>query len=326
MGPTADGARSGIGPPRAKNLKQKRRDHPPLPLLRDEKVVKRVYAAEQAELTEQYTAEAVKFIREQAAGRADQPFFLYLPHTAVHVPLYPGSRFQGKSSHGAYSDWVEEVDWSLGEILSAIRSAGIAERTLVIFTSDNGGTQRAENGPLRGNKGSTFEGGMRVPTIAWWPGKVPAGATCGEITSHMDWLPTFARLAGGQLPAGRKIDGHDVWPLIVGDEAKSPYRAFYYFQANRLAAVRSGPWKLEIASGKLYNLDDDIGETTDVSAAQPQEVARLKAFVAAMEQDLGRDGRGPGCREPGRADDARPIIDHNGNVRAELASISPQER
>ncbi len=320
MGPAEDGARAGIGQPKAKNLdaKQKRRGHPPLPLLRDEKVVERVYAKEQASLTRRYTEEAVKFIREQAAGAEKPPFFLYLPHTAVHVPLYPGEEFKGKSPHGIYSDWVEEVDWSLGQVVDAARTAGIAERTLVIFTSDNGGTPRAVNAPLRGFKGSTLEGGMREPTVVWWPGKIAAGSTCDAVTSNMDLVPTLTKLAGGSLPADRQIDGHDIWPLLSGQTKESPYEAFYYFQANRLNAVRSGLWKLELASGKLYNLETDIGEATDVAAANPAVVERLQALAETAKADLGGEGIGPGCRPPGRVQDARPIIDHDGKVREEF--------
>jgi arylsulfatase A len=318
MGPAEDGARAGIGQPKAKNLdaKQKRRGHPPLPLLRDEKVVERVYAKEQATLTRRYTEEAVKFIRAQTAGGKAAPFFLYLPHTAVHVPLYPGEEFRGKSPNGIYSDWVEEVDWSLGQVVDAVRAAGVAERTLVIFTSDNGGTPRAVNAPLRGFKGSTLEGGMREPTVVWWPGKIAAGSTTGAVTSNMDLVPTLTKLAGGTLPANRKFDGHDIWPLLSGQTKDTPYEAFYYFQANRLNAVRSGPWKLELASGKLYNLETDIGEATDVAAANAAVASKLQVLAEKAKADLGGEGVGPGCRPPGRVQNARPIIDHDGNVRA----------
>lgn len=320
MGPVEDGARAGIGAPKAKNLdpKAKRPGHPPIPLLRDEKLVARVLANEQADLTRLYTAEAVKFI----AAHKGNPFFLYLPHTAVHVPLYPSEQFRGKSPHGTYSDWVEEVDWSLGQIMAAVRDGGLAERTLVLFTSDNGGTPRAVNAPLRGFKGSTLEGGMREPTIAWWPGKIPAGSVCDAITSNMDLVPTFTKLAGGSLPAERQLDGHDIWPLLSGQTKETPYEAFFYFQANKLNAVRAGAWKLELASGKLFNLDSDIGEATDVAAANPDVIKRLQDLAKRMDADLGQDSRGPGCRQPGRVENPRPIIDHDGNARPEFATNS----
>jgi len=317
MGPVEDGARAGIGAPKAKNLdaKAKRPGHPPIPLLRDEKLVTRVLAKEQAELTRLYTEEAVKFIGAHKSG----PFFLYLPHSAVHVPLYPGEKFRGKSPNGIYSDWVEEVDWSLGQVMAAVRESRLAERTLVLFTSDNGGTPRAVNAPLRGFKASTLEGGMREPTIVWWPGRIPAGSSCDAITTNMDVVPTFTKLAGGSLPTERKLDGHDIWPLLSGQTKETPYEAFYYFQGNKLNAVRSGPWKLELASGKLYNLDSDIGEASDVAAANAEVVKRLRDLAGKMDADLGVDGVGPGCRKPGRVENPRPIIDHEGAVRPEFA-------
>ena len=152
----------------------------------------------------------MRFIR----AHKDERFFLYLAHNAVHFPLYPGERFRGKSANGLYGDWVEEMDWSVGEVLDALRTQGLAEKTLVIFTSDNGGTPRAVNRPLRGNKGSTWEGGMRVPTIAWWPGKIPAGTSSDAICGMFDILPTFAALAGAAVPGDRKTRrrGHPFRP------------------------------------------------------------------------------------------------------------------
>jgi arylsulfatase A-like enzyme len=204
--------------------------------------------------------------------------------------------------------------------MAAVRENSLAERTLVLFTSDNGGTPRAVNAPLRGFKASTLEGGMREPTIAWWPGKIQDGSVTDAITSNMDLVPTFTKLAGGSLPTDRKLDGHDIWPLLSGQMKETPYEAFYYFQANKLNAVRSGPWKLELASGKLYNLDGDIGEATDVAAANPDVVKRLQTLAEKMDADLGADGVGPGCRPPGRVENPRPIIDHEGNVRPEFAA------
>src|SRR5262245_32772656 len=169
MGPAEDGTKSNLGKPLPK---PKGPGQPPLPLLRNGTVVKRVLPDDQQSLVELYTTEAERFIKEHR----DAPFFLYLAHNAVHFPVYPGKKWAGKSPHGIFSDWVEEVDWSVGRVLDAVRGHGLAERTLVIFTSDNGGTPRSVNAPLRGHKGSTFEGGMRVPAIAWWPGKVPAGS------------------------------------------------------------------------------------------------------------------------------------------------------
>lgn len=353
MGPAAEGSKSDLGAPipEKKEVASKGVDpkvfggdetglkgagQPPLPLLRDGKVIERVGPAGQQTLTRRYTEEAVKFIR----GHRDRAFFLYLPHTAVHFPLYPGKEFHRKSKNGLIGDWIEEVDWSVGQVLAALRDSKLAEKTLVIFTSDNGGTGRSVNTPLRGNKGSTLEGGMRVPTIAWWPGKIPAGSSTDEITSMMDILPTFASLAGGKLPE-RKIDGGDIWPLLSGQtEAKSPHEVFYFFRGLKLEAVRHGPWKLQLAgqdvrtkkkaNGKtkdiqaepkqeplprLYHLGNDISESANVAEGNPQVVQRLQALAEKMKIDLGADGIGPGCREIGRVSKPRPLISHEGKIR-----------
>ena len=320
MGPVADGVRSDLGKP-IPAAKGNGKGQPPLPLLRNGTVVMRVLPDDQQSLVEIYTDEAVKFIAEKKTA----PFFLYIPHNAVHFPIYPGKKWAGKSPHGIYSDWVEEVDWSVGRVLDAVRDNGLAERTLVIFTTDNGGTPRAVNTPLRGHKGSTLEGGMRVPTIAWWPGKIPAGTESDAITGMFDILPTFAALADAKLPADRKLDGANIWPHLAGTpDAKPAHETFYYYWGLRLNAVRHGDWKLQIAMGnnaapaaqdfqpKLYNLRTDIGEATDVAAAHPEVVAKLQALVAATKDDLGTDGIAPGCRELGRVENPKPLIPHDG--------------
>ena len=297
---------------------------PPLPLLRDGKVIEA--PANQDALTTRYTEEAVKFI---TANRS-RPFFLYLPHTAVHVPLHPGPAFKNKSANGRYGDWVEEVDWSVGRVLNTLRDLKLAERTLVLFTSDNGpwltqGTNGGIAGPLHGGKGTTWEGGMREPTIAWWPGKIPAHSVCDALVSEVDVLPTLVKLAGGKVPADRKIDGKDIWPLLSCQTTISPHDALFYFNSRKLEAVRSGPWKLAIApqgtglpkeaaepvkhtGPRLYNLDTDIGELTDVAAQHPDVVARLQRFVDEMNADLGVVGDGPGVRPPGRVAKPRPLL------------------
>ncbi len=285
---------------------------PPLPLLENEKVIVRVKQEEQQSIVERYTTAAVKFIK----ANKDQPFFLYLPHNAVHFPIYPGKAFQKKSPHGIYSDWVEEVDWSVGQVLDTVRELKLDGRTLILFTSDNGGTPRAVNAPLRGFKTTTWEGGMRVPTIAWWPGKIPAGTTTDEITGMMDVLPTFVKLAGGQVPTDRKIDGGDIWPLLTGaSEAKPPHEVFYFFRGLKLEAVRSGSWKLHLVKTELYDLAKDIGEASNVAAANPEVVQRLQALAETMKSDLGTEGVGPGCRPMGRVADPKPWIDRDGKFR-----------
>lgn len=325
MGPAEDGVKSDLGQPLPK---PKGKGQPPLPLLRNGKVVKRVLPDDQQSLVEIYTDEAVKFITEKKGS----PFFLYLPHNAVHFPIYPGKKWAGRSPNGLYSDWVEEVDWSVGRVLDTLRSLGLAERTLVLFTSDNGGTPRAVNTPLRGNKGSTWEGGMRVPTIAWWPGRIPSDTNTDAIAGMFDVLPTFAALAGGRIPSDRRIDGANIWPHLSGGTVDKPaHDTFYFYRGLKLEAVRQGDWKLRIAPGnqpmgqaanakkkktdadkpfapQLFNLKDDIGEAQDVAARHPDVVARLQALVAAMKDDLGLDGPAPGSRELGRVSEARPLI------------------
>ena len=224
------------------------------------------------------------------------------------------------------------MDWSVGRVLDAVRGHDLAGRTLVIFTSDNGGTPRSVNAPLRGHKASTFEGGVRVPTIAWWPGKIPAGTETGAILGMFDVLPTFAALAGGKLPAGRKLDGADVWPHLAGVPGAGPaHETFYYYRGLKLEAVRHGDWKLQLANPakkadakddpfkpRLYNLRTDVGESKDVAAENPGVVRILEALAEAMKDDLGLDGIGPGCRPLGRVKDARPLIGPDGRIRPGL--------
>jgi len=313
MGPASDGVKSDVGKPLPQG---KGKGQPPLPLLRNGEVVKRVLPDDQQSLVELYTDEAVKFIAEKKGG----PFLLYLPHNAVHFPIYPGKKWAGKSPNGIYSDWVEEVDGSVGRVLDAVREQGLAERTLVIFTSDNGGTQRGLNTPLRGHKGSTLEGGMRVPTIAWWPGQIPAGTASDAISGMFDIPPTFAALAGTPLPTDRKIDGTNLWPHLAGKpDAPPAHETFYYYRGLALEAVRNGDWKLQLAAGgkagagakgapKLYNLRADVAESEDVAATNPAVVEKLQTLIAAMKDDLGVEGPAPGSRELGRVANPRPLI------------------
>ena len=349
MGTAAEGSKSNLGAPLPNpkaGRKTKRVDdgtglrgmtQPPLPLVENDKVIMRVKQDEQQAIVETYTTAAVKFIKANKGG----PFFLYLPHSAVHFPLYPGKAWVGKSGKDLYNDWVEEVDWSVGQVLDTVRELGIDRNTLVIFTSDNGGTPRASNAPLRGYKGSTWEGGIRVPMIAWWPGRIPAGTSTDEITGMMDILPTFAKLGGGQAPAGRKLDGLDISPVLLGEAGAKGHTDFCYFRGFNLQAVRSGPWKLHFGrpaagvAGKakkkgsrkpnpnaqpiglqLFNLDSDIGESKNVADAHPDVVKRLQALAEAMNADLGDKDQGPGVRPLGRVANPQPFIDHEGNVRA----------
>ncbi len=329
MGPAEDGVKSDLGKPLPAS---KAKSQPPLPLLRNGKVVKRVLPDDQQSLVEIYTTEAVRFITEQKAG----PFFLYLPHNAVHVPIYPGKQWAGKSTNGIYSDWVEEVDWSVGQIFQAVRAQGLAEKTLVIFTSDNGGTPRAVNRPLRGFKGSTSEGGMRVPTIAWWPGRIPAGTSDDAICGMFDILPTFAALAGAGLPGDRKLDGANLWPHLAGEPgAKPAHEVFHYYRGLELEAIRDLEWKLVLSSvvtnataknksprtipARLFNLKTDLGETNNVIDQHPEVVSRLEQLVARMKNDLGVSGPAPGSRPLGRVTAPQPILGFDGKPRPDCA-------
>jgi arylsulfatase A len=274
-----------------------------VPLMRGEEVVE--YPADQATLTQRYTAEAVKFIREH---RAD-PFFVYLPHTMVHAPLAASDGFRGKSGSGLLGDAIEELDWSVGQIMQTLKELKLDEKTLVIFTSDNGAAA-GSSAPWRGKKASNFEGGVREPCLMRWPGRIPAGTTCDKIAGNIDLLPTFARLVGVEPAKDRALDGRDISPLMFDPQAAPVRDTHLYFTANQtLAAVRQGDWKLFLtapaAAGKgkkkaakvaggdaastgpvLYNLADDPGETKDRSAENSDVVARLKAEASRLEAEI----------------------------------------
>ena len=246
--PTAHGFDEYYGIPYSNDMASARRGDPPLPLVQDTKVIEA--PANQATLTKRYTSEAIQFIERNKS----KPFFLYLPHTFPHLPLFASKEFHGKSANGRYGDSVEEIDWSTGKILDALKQHGLDKNTLVIFTSDNGSNGRngGSNAPLSGAKGGTMEGGMRVPMIARWPGRIPAGGTCNELSSTMDFLPTFATLSGGLLSAN-KIDGHDITPLLTGTKgAASPYEVFYYYRRRQLQAVRWGDWKWHLPLANTF--------------------------------------------------------------------------
>jgi arylsulfatase A len=296
-----------------------------VPLMRDNQVISLWSQNDQDQMARLYTEEAVKFIKENK----DHPFYLYLAHNAVHVPIHPGPEFRGHSGHGGYYDWVEEVDWSAGQVLNTLRELHLETNTLVFFTSDNGpwlkqGTNAGSAYPLYGGKGSTWEGGLRESTIAWWPGHVPAGKVTDAVMGEIDLLPTFVSLAGGTVPTDRVIDGADASKLLLGQSEVSPREAHYYYWRYDLQAVRSGPWKLalrpqaysmSINTGgvktpglRLYNLDTDIGERTNVATQFPVVVARLKALAdkeGAALCDGSKDG--PGVRPPGRVANPKPL-------------------
>ncbi|MEC5126807.1 sulfatase [Verrucomicrobiales bacterium BCK34] len=277
-----------------------------VPVLRDEEVAMLIEDEEQRLITRQYTEEAVKLIGTSAAS--GKPFFLYMPHSAVHTPIFPHPDFAGTSGNGRFGDWVAEVDWSVGEVLKSLDDNGLAENTVVVFTSDNGpwaskGTDGGVSGPLRGAKGSTLEGGVREPTIVRWPGKVAAGSESDAISGTPDLLPTFVSLAGGSLRENVTIDGFDLSSVLLGATDKTEREAWYYFGGYTLKAVRSGPWKLALTKqsigmglqekpedlqrgGRLYNLDEEIEEVTDLAAVHPDVVARLQKLADAMTLEM----------------------------------------
>lgn len=298
-------------------------DMNPRLLLRDTETVEQTATLET--LTPRYTEEAVKFIEESKGA----PFFLYMPHTYPHIPLAASPKFRGKSPHGLYGDVIEEIDWSVGEILAAVKRAGQDNNTLVVFTSDNGPWFQGSAGKLRGRKGSTQEGGVREPFLARMPGRIPKGLVSTAIGSTMDLLPTIAGLAGAKLPE-KVLDGVDLWPILSGKQKDHAREALLYFDNWELQCVRLGPWKLHVArydtfiygpipvGGKknlalrppeLYNLMTDPDESYDVAGQHPEVVRELLArierllpgFPAEVRQAWAdTQGRKTAPSEPGR--------------------------
>ena len=277
---------------------------PPLPLLCDEEVIQE--QPDQAALTERYVEQAVRFIR----SNRKQPFFLYFAHMYVHLPIYPPDEFLKRSENGRYGGAVEHIDWSMAVIFNELQRLGLDENTLVVFTSDNGsrGDGGGSNGALRGRKGTTWEGGQRVPCLMRFPGSIPAATVNSEITTAMDFLPTFAGLAGGNVPSDRAIDGEDIRPLMLGEtDAVSSQRTFFYYFGESIEAVRSGEWKLHIRKGdgeirELYNLESDIGETNNLYDRHPDVVKALEARIDSCREDIGDKSvgaEGANCREIG---------------------------
>jgi len=284
--PTRHGFEFYFGIPYSNDMDVEKRGDPPLPLIRNEEIIEQ--PADQNTLTQRYTQQAVKFIQANSSN----PFFLYFPHTMPHIPLHVSKEFEGKSEGGLYGDVIEEIDWSTGVILDALKEAGIDENTLVIFTSDNGPwLVKKEHGgkadPLRNGKGSTFEGGMRVPCIMRWPAVIKPGRVEHAPAMTIDFLPTFAQLTGAEVPQDRTIDGKDITGILTGD-GKRADEEFYYFHSGELQAYRSGNWKLKRPfKGKIYdkpeehpilltNLADDPGEKTNLADKYPDIVEKME--------------------------------------------------
>lgn len=339
MLPLAQGFDQYLGLPYSNDMWPHRADgsagkskHPPLPLIENNTVkIADVKAEDQKLLTTQYTEKAVGFIKENK----DKPFFLYLAHSMPHVPLFVSDKLPpGKD---LYASVVEEIDWSVGQVVKALEETGATENTLIIFTSDNGpwlnhGTHAGTAGPLREGKGTAWEGGIRVPFIAKWPGKIPANSVSKEPMMTIDLLPTLAGIIDAKLPE-RKIDGLDVLPILTGQPgAKNPHEAYFiYYQDDQLQAVLSGDWKLylphqyrtmngrpggtdgkpnpyenkRLTEPELYNVATDISETKNVAAENPEIVQRLLAQAEKAREDLGDSltkRKGSGTRGPGKVE------------------------
>ncbi|MFP6764246.1 MAG: sulfatase, partial [Planctomycetaceae bacterium] len=301
--PTRHGFDHYYGIPYSNDMQSARRGDPPLPLVKQDTVIEA--PADQATLTRRYTEQVISFIEDHKA----EPFFVYLPHTFPHLPLFASPDFHGRSANGRYGDSVEEIDWSTGQILACLDRLKLAENTLVIFTSDNGSNGRngGSNQPLSGAKGSTMEGGMRVPMIARWPGHIAAGSTSGELTTTMDILPTFCRLTGASLPS-KRIDGFDISGILFGEKnAKSEYKALFYYRRRQLQAIRTGNWKYHLPlkqthpnwtsaeqtgrgrPGRLIHLGTDPQEKRDVANSHPEVLRRIHTLLDEAVQTLGND-------------------------------------
>ena len=325
--PTRQGFDHYFGIPYSDDMvaRENRPTWPPLPLMENERVVEA--PPDRNLLTKRYTEKVVHLIE----AYKDRPFFIYLPQAmpgSTRAP-FASEAFRGKSANGPWGDSVEELDWSTGEVLAALKRLGLDEKTLVIWTNDNGAPRRnppqGSNLPLAGWGYTTAEGGMRVPCVVRWPGRVPAGTSSSELCTTMDLLPTFARLAGADVPDDRILDGHDIWPLLSGQPgAKSPYEAFYYYYLEQLQAVRSGRWKLylplenkwrsfrgdtEKSPAALYDLVADLGETKNLVDQRPDVVRRLTALAEKAREDLGDLNRpGKNQRPAGFVENPTPRV------------------
>lgn len=307
-----------------RNTANNKLNYPELPLFDNDKVVRT--DPDQTQLTTWYTERAVKFIEKNK----DKPFFLYVPYAMPHVPLHVSSKFKGKTEQGMYGDVIAELDWSVGQILETLKRHSLDDNTLVVFTSDNGpwlqyGNHAGSAGPLRESKGTAWEGGVRVPCVMRWPGKIPARSVSDEPVMTIDLLPTFAKLAGAELPK-HPIDGLDIWKVMSGD-AKSPHDVLWFYYGKELRAIRSGKWKLYFphsfpsmnegkpgSDGKpgpakqtklelsLFDLEADIGEKKNVVADFPLVTSRLQSLADAARKELGDSltkVEGTAVRKPG---------------------------
>lgn len=308
--------------------------HPFLPLIDGNEMVAELRTMkEQDMLTTLYTERAVQFIEKNK----DRPFFLHVPHSMVHVPLGVSEKFRGKSHQGTYGDVVMEIDWSAGEILKTLKKFDLDQNTLVVFTTDNGpwlnfGNHAGSALPLREGKGTSWEGGVRVPCIMRWPGRIPPGTVCDKIASSLDLLPTFAAISGAPLPE-HKIDGVNILPLLQGKPEANPRNHLFYYYGRQLQCVREGKWKLHFPHGyrsyqgvkpgmdglsgpyakgetgiELYDLENDVSEEHNVADKYPEVVKRLQTLGEKAREELG-DGKriGKGVRPPGTIKNQQPV-------------------
>ena len=269
-----------------------------VPLIQDNKEVER--PADQRTITRRYTQKAIDFIETNK----EQPFFVYLPHSLPHIPLFTSKEFKDKSKRGLYGDVIQEIDWSVGQILKTLRRLNLQNQTLVMFSSDNGPwlsfkTHGGSAGPLRAGKGTTFEGGQRVPTLFWWPGQIAGGTVVSDMGSTMDLMATLARLTGTTLPSDRKLDSHDLSPALLGT-GRSPRNTMAYWTRAELHAYREGPWKIhikqrqpvnygravELDSPELYHVEHDISEAYNVATQHPEIVERLLEAIEQHRADI----------------------------------------
>jgi len=290
---------------------------PPLPLLRGQEVIQE--QPDLAALTERYVEQCVQFMRENR-GRH---FFLYFAHMHVHSPILAPKNFLDRSKNGRYGAGVEQIDWASGVILDELKRLGIDDDTLVVFTSDNGSCASGDGGsnaPLRGKKGTTWEGGQRVPCLMRWPKAIPSGVECSEIVTCMDFYETFAKLAQVEVPKDRKLDSVDISDLMFNRKAgNAPRDTFCYYFKNSLEAVRHGEWKLHVRKGdqkikELYNLETDVGETRNLHQDNPEVVKRLETLLDQCRRDLGDSSEGitgANCRPSGRVDNPKPLTSYD---------------
>ena len=305
-------------------------DRPPLPLVRDKEVIQE--QPDQRSIAERYTEDAVKFMRENK----ETPFFLYLAHMQVHLPLYAAEKFVKESKNGDYGACVASIDWSTKVIFDELKELGIDENTIVIFTSDNGSrlqNQGGSNGNLRGGKGQTWDGGQRVPCIIRWPGKINEGQQTDALSTTMDFLPSITKLIGGNLPS-KKIDGIEMSDLFFSNENSSKRDSFLYYNEDELEAIRYKNWKLHFKKedkliNELYDLDNDISEKVNLYSSHKEIVSKLSILADEFRKSLGDkylDIKGEEVRPANRIDNPKPLTKYDENHPYMYAEYDKGER